>query len=262
MAEVGVSSPPVPGKDDMFTYVEEILPDNEKTHDILVKRQAEESERLEQLQQDALRKEKRDRDAKKKRKEEDKEKDQKAKQEKERLKRLQDEEQDMKKIEGRMRNILIDIKADKSSRDITTAGMKLGPIRCGLLASSVETNVSLMSMHLSRKQLKDEEGVLMANMIKINKNMRKLEMEGNLLGPNTARAFGEALLENKTLRYLDLEGNQLQHDQNSTGIETLIDSLNRNTTLLSLNIANNDLSDMIGRRLEEVTAANKTLIDF
>ena len=32
--------------------------------------------------------------------------------------------------------------------------------------------------------------------------------------------------------------------------------------MLSLNIANNDLSETIGRKLEEVTAANKTLIDF
>jgi hypothetical protein len=46
----------------------------------------------------------------------------------------------MKKVEGRMRNILIDLKANKSARDITVAGLKLGPIRCGLLASNVETN--------------------------------------------------------------------------------------------------------------------------
>lgn len=42
----------------------------------------------------------------------------------------------------------------------------------------------------------------------------------------------------------------------------MIDALAQNVTLLSLNIANNDLSDLIGRRLEEATARNKTLIDF
>lgn len=106
-----------------------------------------------------------------------------------------------------MRNIIIDIKGNKSARDITVAGLKLGPIRCGLISSSVETNTSLMSLHLARKLIKDEDGVKIAKMIKINKHLRKLELEGNLLGPNSAREFGEALLVNKTLKYLDLEGN-------------------------------------------------------
>jgi hypothetical protein len=42
-----------------------------------------------------------------------------------------------------------------------------------------------------------------------NKILRKLELEGNLLGPNSARAFGDALKSNKTLRLLDLESNNL-----------------------------------------------------
>ena len=40
-----------------------------------------------------------------------------------------------------------------------------------------------------------------------NKVLRKLELEGNLLGPNSARAFGKALKKNITLRFLDLESN-------------------------------------------------------
>jgi hypothetical protein len=53
-----------------------------------------------------------------------------------------------------------------------------------------------------------------------------------------------------------LEGNQLSNDQNTTGVEYLIDSLYKNVHLLSLNLANNDLNDLLGRRLEEATAAN------
>jgi hypothetical protein len=66
-----------------------------------------------------------------------------------------------------------------------------------------------MSLHLSRKNIKDEDGVKIAKILKVNKNLRKIELEGNLLGPNSAKEFGEALLVNKTLRLLDLEGNQL-----------------------------------------------------
>ena len=111
-----------------------------------------------------------------------------------------------------MRNILIDLKSNKSARDITVAGLKLGPIRCGLVSSNVEFNTSLMSLHLARKQIKDEDGVKIAKMLRGNKTLRKLELEGNLLGPNSAKELGEALLKNKSLRYLDVEGNQLQHD--------------------------------------------------
>jgi hypothetical protein len=102
----------------------------------------------------------------------------------------------MKKVEGRMRNILIDLTENKTARDITAAGVKLGPIRCGLLASNVENNTSLMSLHLARKQIRDPDGVNIAKMLRYNKTLRKLELEGNLLGPNTAKEMGEALLVN------------------------------------------------------------------
>jgi hypothetical protein len=42
-----------------------------------------------------------------------------------------------------------------------------------------------------------------------NKTLRKIELEGNLLGIKTAAEFGKALKVNSTLRYLDLESNQL-----------------------------------------------------
>jgi hypothetical protein len=52
-----------------------------------------------------------------------------------------------------------------------------------------------------------------------NKVLRKLELEGNILGTNSIRAFGKALKKNKTLRVLDLESNQLTQDgQDMQGI--------------------------------------------
>ena len=115
---------------------------------------------------------------------------------------------------------------------------------------------------MARKNIKDPEGVQIAKMLVQNKTLRKLELEGNLLGPNSAKEFGEALMVNKTLRFIDLESNQLSNDQNTSGVETLIEMLYKNVTLLSLNLANNEMNDMIGRKLEEATAANQTLIDF
>lgn len=53
-----------------------------------------------------------------------------------------------------------------------------------------------MSLHLARKMIQDVEGVILAEMLLENKTLRKLELEGNLLGPMTARKFGEVLMVN------------------------------------------------------------------
>ena len=52
-----------------------------------------------------------------------------------------------------------------------------------------------------------------------NNVLRKLELEGNLLGPQSARAFGKSLKKNISLKVLDLESNQLTQDgQDMQGI--------------------------------------------
>lgn len=82
--------------------------------------------------------------------------------------------------------------------------------------------------------------MILAKMLNTNKTLRKLELEGNLLGPKSATEFGKALKNNTTLKYLDLESNQLTVDgQELRGIYDLVAFLDHNTTLLSLNLANN-----------------------
>lgn len=60
---------------------------------------------------------------------------------------------------------------------------------------------------MARKKIEDADGIYIAEMLLHNKALRKLELEGNLLGPQTAKKFGEVLKVNKTLRFLDLESN-------------------------------------------------------
>jgi hypothetical protein len=62
-------------------------------------------------------------------------------------------------------------------------------------------------LHLARAAIKDEDGVDVAKILYTNKVLIKLEMEGNNLGPRSAKEFGKALRINKTLLYLDLESN-------------------------------------------------------
>ena len=50
-----------------------------------------------------------------------------------------------------------------------------------------------------RKEIPDTHGIVLAKMLNTNKTLRKLELEGNLMGPNSAAEFGKALKNNKTL---------------------------------------------------------------
>jgi hypothetical protein len=100
-------------------------------------------------------------------------------------------------------------------------------------------------------------------MLMINKTLRKLELEGNKLGPKTAREFGHLLRISTTLKFLDLDNNMLTNDGDDTsGLLTFIEALKTNKTLLSLNMANNRLDETIGKAFEEALAVNYSLIDF
>ena len=58
-----------------------------------------------------------------------------------------------------------------------------------------------------RKGILDVEGQDIARMLLTNNTIRKIELEGNNLGVESAFAFGRALKVNKALKFLDLESN-------------------------------------------------------
>ena len=96
-----------------------------------------------------------------------------------------------------------------------------------------------------------------------NKTLRRLELEGNNLGPKSAREFGLALRVNTTLKFLDLESNQLTQDgEDLTGIVQLINSLTQKKTLISLNMANNKLEEPIDKEIRSMLEQNLTIIDL
>lgn len=130
-----------------------------------------------------------------------------------------EEEEQMNKLEGRMLIMLKNLQINNTPKEYTLAGLNLGPARCRILASNVGFNTTLTALHLARKGILDPEGCILAQMLVNNKVLRKLELEGNILGTNSIRAFGKALKKNKSLRVLDLESNQLTQDgQDMQGI--------------------------------------------
>lgn len=100
-------------------------------------------------------------------------------------------------------------------------------------------------------------------MLYTNKTLRKIELEGNLLGPKTIKEFGKALKHNKSLMLLDLESNQFTREgEDRDCIEFFINALENNKHLLSLNMANNRLEASTGTAFKHCLEKNLTLIDF
>ena len=117
---------------------------------------------------------------------------------------------------------------------------------------------------MARCSIEDPEGVAIAKMLRKNETLRKLDLEGNLLGPQTASEFGRALAINKSLKTLNLESNLLnsENGDDQWGLYDLADFLPKNTTLLSLNLGNNQIDEKSGAIFKEKLEQNFTLIDF
>lgn len=96
--------------------------------------------------------------------------------------------------------------------EYTLSGLDLGPARCRIIAQHIAYNTTLLSVHLARKKIADIDGVSLAKMLKTNNILRKLDLEGNLLGPKSLAEFGETFKTNKALRSLNLADNQLTLD--------------------------------------------------
>jgi Ran GTPase-activating protein (RanGAP) involved in mRNA processing and transport len=151
-------------------------------------------------------------------------------------------QEQMQKVDGKMQFMLWKLQEDQTPFEYSASGLELNAYRTEAFARVIAHNKSLLSMDFARQGIQDLDGTKLADILYTNKTLRKLELEGNLLGPKTASAFGEVLKRNKSLKYLDLESNQLTLDgQDMSGVAALMDFLDHNTTLLSLNLANNQI---------------------
>ena len=261
----------VPTREELMKdkYYGLIRPDNARVNDKLRKEQEDE-------------KKKKDEAEKKKRKLEEmanKKNARLAKEEAERLRKKQELEREqstfeefersIKEGEGNLNEIFSTILRNTSAYELAFPNYNMEDgWDFNLLMTILEKNTSLLTLSLSRKNLHDIEGIRIAGMIKKKKKLRRLELEGNFLGPKTATAFGDALKVNNTLRYLDLENNNLtkiegnDNELDTKGIEDLLQGLKSNTMLISLNLANNRLNAEVGNKIIDCLRTNKTIINL
>jgi hypothetical protein len=238
-----------------------IYPDNDATRRMLELEKQKEEERLREEQKKKKQNSLSLEEMLKKQKDNDEE-----------LKRLQEQdefEQDLharsvmlQQMEGNLVDMVRQLMNNTSSYDISLTGLDIED-RWNFtnLMLFLPDNKSCLSLNMSRKKLSDIHASQIGEMLKTNKKLRRLELEGNQFGPEACKSFADALKVNKTLRYLDLENNKLtDFGKDTSGVEYLFNALRDNTHLLSINLKGNMLNEVCGNAIVNCLRQNKTLI--
>jgi hypothetical protein len=103
----------------------------------------------------------------------------------------QEDAEQSKKMAGRMYLNFVNLQNQTTPKELTFAGLEFSMSKTRMLAFNVSINTSLCSLHLSRRGLNDEAGECLALILKDNKTLRKMELEGNNMGSRTAKQFGK-----------------------------------------------------------------------
>ena len=119
---------------------------------------------------------------------------------------------------GQTYNVNADTAAGAIAKELKSRRLLLMTDIEGVMDSN-NNLVTEITSKVAKKMIDDEVGVNFARILLYNKSLRKVELEGNKLGPKTAREFGHVLTFSKTLKFLDLDNNMLTSDgDDTTGI--------------------------------------------
>nr|CEL74171.1 TPA: hypothetical protein BN1205_071920 [Toxoplasma gondii VEG] len=129
-----------------------------------------------------------------------------------------------------------------------------------LVRDGLAFNRSIVALDLSRAGLTEEDGPSVAQMLKSNKALVALDLEGNHFGLASAKAFRKALEVNDTLRSLNVENCSFTcRGDEQSGVVELAKGLRLNKGLRNLNLRNNQIDDEGGDALIDALSANRTL---
>jgi hypothetical protein len=126
-----------------------------------------------------------------------------------------------------------------------------------LLAQLKRGQISPEVVKLSSCKLNDDQASQLADILKINKTIKSIYLEGNSIKDGGAKALGEALKSNTTLEYMNISNNSITFD----GAREIFRGLKINRSLRGVDFANNNLhsEDPNQRDIFVVFQFNKTL---
>lgn len=133
--------------------VAEILPDNARTAEIRKKRAEEAAAKAEREAEERLRLEKDEKDKKKKADKARADKEKAEQQQRENARKKAEQDKAATEIAGRLRAMLIKLRAQETPGEYSFSGIQLGGARVTILARHLAFNETLTCLHLTRKNI-------------------------------------------------------------------------------------------------------------
>ena len=251
-----------------------VWPETDHNQEIKAKRKQIEDQLMQEREEMKKRRYQQEQDKQQQHLEEQKQAERERIQKQEEERKRKEEAEQRSKLEGRFELMLSNLQENNTPQEYTVAGLNLGSVRLRLLAKCVEKNISLLGLHVCRMQISDDDAIILQQMLMINGKLQKLELEGNKLGPSGVKTLVKALETNCILRVLDLESNSITGltrqeivnqetmRQDNAGVEAIAQMLKVNKTLLTLNLGNTGISEEGGNYLVDAMEQNTTLISL
>jgi len=123
------------------------------------------------------------------------------------------------------------------------------------LVEVLETNSSVVSLHLERNNLGDTSAQALARILKRNGTLKALELDYNNIGDSGISNIANGLQVNAGLHQLDLIYNRVGHQ----GAERLADALITNNMLKTLTLHGNPIGDAGAAALAQALPLNRSL---
>ena len=123
------------------------------------------------------------------------------------------------------------------------------------LAEAVKTNSKLTKLDLSLNKIDDAGVAALAEAISINSTLGELNLSLNQIEDYGAAALAGAIKRNSTFTVLYLSGNKI----GDSGGSALAEAIQKNCTLTKLNLSWNGIGDAVGAPLAEAIEANSTI---
>lgn len=133
-------------------------------------------------------------------------------------------------------------------------------VQVRLIFKALEQNNSVFTFSANRYEITDESFEDLADSLKRNTNLEKLELDYNNFTPFFLKKLSEMILFNKKIQFLSIEGNYLTDGQNEDNMRLFCDSLKKNTSLIFLNFSYTGINDLCAELLLETLLVNDTLI--
>ena len=134
------------------------------------------------------------------------------------------------------------------NRGIISEGVKL-------IADAIKVNKTLKKLDIGVNSISDDGAAAISDSLKYNNSLHELDMSCNKITSEGAKKIAEAIKVNTTLKILRISSNTISDD----GVAAISDGLKYNNSLQELNIRNNKITSEGAEKVAEAIRMNTTL---